>query len=109
IYLGTETWAKEMRRRLQSKPRSTEHPRTQRAIGRPKIGRIVRVGAALTGVKSIAVRAMRGGPIRRLIAWLAWNEGLLRLREIAAALGVRSTGYISSEIRRCEREFAIRP
>ncbi len=109
IFLGTETWAREMRQRLQSKRRSPERPRTQRAVGRPKIGRIIRVVAALTGIKSTVLRAMRGGPLRRLIAWLAWNEGLLRLREIAAALGVRSSGYISNEIRRCRRELATNP
>lgn len=106
IYLGTESWAKQMRHMLQSKRRSREHPRTERAVGRPKMGRIVRVVAALCGLRSRVVRAMRGGVQRRLIAWLAWNEGLLRLREIAAALGLRSAGHVSTEIRRCQRELA---
>lgn len=106
IYLGTESWAREMRKVLQSRTRSREHPRTQRAVGRPKIGRIIRVIGALTGIRSRVLRALRGGPQRRLIAWLAWNEGLLRLREIAAALGLRSSGHVSTEIRRCQRELA---
>jgi putative transposase len=109
IYLGSEKWARNMRRLLQSKQRSTEHPRKQRAIGRPKLRHIVRVVAVLAGTKANAIRAMRGGPIRRLIAWIGWNEGLSRLRDIASALGLRSLGHVSNEIRRCQREMASDP
>jgi hypothetical protein len=49
---------------------------------------------------------MRGGPLRRLIAWIGWHEGLTTLRSIAASLRLRSEGHISGMIRRCEREFA---
>ena len=31
FYLGTEEWTKAMRRRVESKPRSTDHPKLQRA------------------------------------------------------------------------------
>ena len=41
-----------------------------------------------------------------LAAWIGWNEGLLRLREIAAALRLRSAGYISTLIRRGDDELA---
>src|SRR5260221_6129309 len=37
-------------------------------------------------------------PVRRLIAWIGWNEGLLPLRVIAGALGLRSLGHVSNEI-----------
>jgi REP element-mobilizing transposase RayT len=106
IYLGSETWARNMRRVLQSKQRSPDHPRTQRAIGRPKLRHIVRVVAVLAGTKANAIRTTRGGPIRRLIAWIGWNEGLSRLRDIATALGLRSLGHVSNEIRRCQLELA---
>ena len=109
IYLGSETWARSMRRLLASKPRSREHPRQQRAVGRPKLARIFRVVSALTGMKARAVREARGGPIRRLIAWIGWNEGLSPLRLIAGALGLRSLGHISGEIRRCEWDLAHDP
>jgi hypothetical protein len=39
------------------------------------------------------------------VAWLGWNEGLLTLRAIAASLRLRSEGYVSALIRRCDREF----
>jgi hypothetical protein len=48
---------------------------------------------------------MRGGPLRRLVAWIGWHEGLVTLRSIAASLRLRSEGHVSSMIRRCEREF----
>jgi hypothetical protein len=105
IYLGSETWARNMRRVLQSKRRSPEHPRTQRAIGRPKLRHIIRVVAVLAGTKAHSIRSTQGGPIRRLIAWIGWNEGLSRLRDIASALGLRSLGHVSNEIRRCQLEL----
>ncbi|HXH39784.1 MAG TPA: transposase [Thermoanaerobaculia bacterium] len=37
LYLGTEEWIKSMRKRVEAKPRSTDHTRTQRAVGRPKM------------------------------------------------------------------------
>jgi putative transposase len=109
IYLGSEKWARSMRRVLQSKPRSPEHPQKQRAIGRPKLRNIVRTVAVLTGTTPREVRAARGGPTRRLIAWIGWNEGLSRLRDIAFALGLRSLGHVSNEIRRCQGEMAVEP
>src|SRR5258707_1359026 len=99
IYLGSEKWARSMRKVLQSKRRSREHPRQQRAVGRPKLGRIIRIVSVLTGVNPRAVREARGGPIRRLIAWLGWNEGLSPLRAIASAFGLRSLRPISGAIR----------
>jgi hypothetical protein len=41
-----------------------------------------------------------------MVAWIAWNEGLETLRTIAAALRLRSEGYVSNLIRRCERELS---
>jgi hypothetical protein len=44
--------------------------------------------------------------LRRLAAWIGWNEGLITLRSIAASLRLRSEGHVSGMIGRCEREFA---
>ena len=41
LYLGTEKWTKAMRKLVETKPRSTDHPRTQRAVGRPKMHLII--------------------------------------------------------------------
>ena len=104
IYLGSESWAKRMRKIVESKPRSTDHPKRHRAIGRPKMAAIVSAVAHVTGRSIASVRGTRT-PMRWLIAWIGWHEGLVTLRSIAASLRLRSEGYISSMIRRCEREF----
>lgn len=105
IYLGTEEWTKKMRREVESKPRSTDHPKEQRAVGRPTMDAIVSAVARVGGMTASAVREMRGGSLRRLVAWIGWHEGLATLRTIAASLRLRSEGHISRLIRRCDQEF----
>jgi hypothetical protein len=67
---------------------------------------IVAAVARAAAKRAAEVIAMRGGPLRRLIAWIGWHEGLTTLRSIAASLRLRSEGHVSGMIRRCEREFA---
>ncbi|HEY0143203.1 MAG TPA: hypothetical protein VGF48_20085, partial [Thermoanaerobaculia bacterium] len=67
---------------------------------------IVKTVAVVGSTSHETARSVRGGPLRRLIAWIGWHEGLVTLRSIAAALRLRSEGYVSNLIRRCEREFA---
>ena len=106
IYLGGEEWTKRMRTLVESRPRSTDHPKPQRAVGRPDLRAIVRTVALIGSTSREVVRSATGGPLRRLIAWIGWHEGLVTLRTIAAALRLRSEGYVSNLIRRCDREFA---
>ncbi len=105
IYLGTQTWAKRIRHAVESKLRSSDHPKAQRAVGRPAMDVIVRTVARVAEASPEEVRSRRAGPLRRLIAWIGWHEGLVTLRSIAASLRLRSEGYVSDLIRRCEREF----
>ncbi|MFZ2492797.1 MAG: hypothetical protein WA208_15050, partial [Thermoanaerobaculia bacterium] len=49
------------------------------------------------------------GPLRLLAAWIGWNEGWITLRSIAASLRLRSEGYVSTLIARCERAFSRDP
>jgi REP element-mobilizing transposase RayT len=105
IYLGTEEWTRTMRKVVETKPRSTDHPRAQRAVGRPKIHMIVDAVGNAAGMTAASIRATRGGALRRLVAWIGWHEGLITLRSIAAGLRMRSEGHISNLIRRCEREL----
>jgi putative transposase len=105
IFLGSEEWALQMRKKVEEKPRSSEHPAKQRAIGRPKMAYIIEAIGQVTGGTAEAIRASHGGPLRMLAAWVGWNEGLLTLGSIAAALRLRSAGHISNLIRRCEDEF----
>ncbi len=105
IYLGGSEWAKQMRNIVESRPRSTDHPVKQRAIGRPTVQKVIAAVAEVGAQATETVRSKGGGALRRMVAWIAWNEGLVTLRSIAAALRLRSEGYISNLIRRCEREL----
>ena len=106
IFLGGEQWAGQMRKRIESKPRSTDHPKAQRALGRPSMATTVETVARVAGIPSDVARSRTAGRWRRLIAWIGWHEGLVTLRSIAATLRLRSEGHVSQLIRRCEREFA---
>ena len=103
LYLGSEAWTKAMRGRVESKPRSTDHPRLKRAVGRPKMHLIVGAVAKAADMTVAAIRATRGGMSRQLAAWIGWHEGPVTLRSIAASLRLRSEGHISNLIKRCER------
>lgn len=107
IYLGAAAWRRKMRKLVESKPRSTDHPKTHRAVGRPKMHRVISAVAKAAGETAAAIRSRRGGALRRLAAWIGWNEGLVTLRTIAASLRLRSEGHVSGMIRRCEREFTF--
>ena len=106
IYLGSAGWARAMRKKVESKPRSTDHPKTQRAIGRPRMQEVIAAVGKAAGESAAAIRAMRGGSLRCLAAWIGWHEGWLTLRSIAASLRLRSEGHVSNLIRRCELEFS---
>lgn len=103
IYLGGESWTKAMRAQVESKIRSSDHPRAQRAVGRPHMSAIIGAVAKVTGETTDRIRTTR--PFRALVAWIGWNEGLITLREIAASLRLRSEGHISNMIRSVELQF----
>ena len=105
VFLGGEDWAKKMRHQVESKPRSTDHPKSHRSVGRPKMHAVVEAVARSGGTTAENVRSRRGDPLRALIAWIGWNDGLHTLRSIAASLRLRSEGHISRLIRKCETMF----
>lgn len=109
IYLGTEEWVKTMREKVEAKPRSTDHPRTQRAVGRPKMYTIVDAVAKVAGETVESIRVNRRSGLKALVAWIGWHEGLVTLRSIAASLRLRSEGHMSNLIKRCERLLADDP
>jgi REP element-mobilizing transposase RayT len=105
IFLGEEAWTRAMRKIVEIKPRSTDHPKAQRAVGRPKMHRIVEAVGNAAGATRSWIRQTRGNALRRLAAWIGWHEGLLTLRSIAAGVLLRSEGHVSDLIRRCDEEF----
>jgi putative transposase len=108
MYFGSEVWAKRMRKMVESRPRSTDHPKAHRAVGRPQMHQIVATVARVAGHTAATIRE-RGNALRRLVAWIGWHEGLVTLRSIAASLRLRSEGHVSRMIRRCETEFSVDP
>jgi hypothetical protein len=93
ICLGGEEWAKQMRRIIESRPRSTDHPVKQRSVGRPTVQKVVAAVAEAAKQAKDVVRSRGGGSLRRrLVAWIALNEGLETLRTITATLRLRSEG-----------------
>ena len=106
IYLGSAEWVESMRKVIAEKPRSDEHARAQRLIPRLKMAKVVKAVANVCGIEEKDLRHHHGGAPRMLVACIGWNEGLLRLREIAAALRLRSAGYISTLIRKGDGELA---
>ena len=105
VYLGSEAWLQRVRKIVESKVRSTDHPKAQRAVGRPNMPAVIAAVARVSGTTAGNLRARRGGPLRRLAAWIGWNEGLTTLRSIAASLRLRSEGHVSNMIRRCASEL----
>jgi putative transposase len=106
IYLGGEAWISKVRQLVESKPRSDDHPRVQRAPGRPSLQKIITAVAEAFEIEAAGVQEGRGGAARMLAAWLGRYEGESRLRSIAATLRLRSSGYVSDLIAACERELA---
>jgi hypothetical protein len=110
IYLGSAEWVERMRKVVAEKPRSDEHARAQRLIPRLKMATVVKTVAKtvakICGIEEKDLRHRHGGAPRMLAARIGWNEGLLRLREIAATLRLRSSGSISTLIRNGDGEPA---
>ena len=105
IFLGSDPWMRQMREVIEGKLVSTDHPKNQRAVGRPSMATIVSAVSRASNLERARVISATGGRLRRLVAWLGWHEGLVTLRGIAASLRLRSEGYVSALIRRCEREL----
>ena len=62
-------------------------------------------GAFRTSARDI--RESSGGAARMIAAWLGWYEGLHRLRSIAAALRLRSSGRVSDLVAEAERALRV--
>ncbi len=109
IFLGGEEWVKKMRKIAESKPRSTDYPKLQRSVGRPKMHAVISAVAKAAREPESAIRHTHGGILRRIAAWVGWYEGWLTLKSIAAGLRLRSEGHISGLIKRADQEFGQDP
>ncbi len=99
LYLGSDSWLETIKEKIESKPRSDEHPREQRQICRPEMAKIIPVVAKVFEVTEEEIRHGHGGTARGTAAWLGCYEGILTRRAIAASLRLRSQGRVSDLIR----------
>ncbi|MDQ6800410.1 MAG: transposase [Acidobacteriota bacterium] len=106
IYLGSETWMKRVQEQVDLKPRADEHPRMQRVVQTPTMARVIAAVATTLSVHEGRIRHGRGGVSRMIVAWIAWHEAMLTLRQIAAGLRLRSAGHASYLIRGCDEKLA---
>jgi putative transposase len=104
VYLGGVEFIQRVQKMIESKPRSSEHPRPQREVGRPPMSAMMTVVCEKLGLTPEEVRERRGDLSRMVIAHLGVREGLKTLRVIAHTLGLRSLGHISNLAKRCEAE-----
>jgi REP element-mobilizing transposase RayT len=102
IYLGSEAWVASLRKQVEAEMLSDVHPHAQRWLGRPAMPKILRAVAHAFGISEATLRTSHGGAARRMAAWLAWYEGLQKLRTIAASLRLQSSSRARALVRECE-------
>jgi hypothetical protein len=89
-YLGSDEWLDQVKRKVDEKLRSDDHPWQQRAVRIPTMAAV----ADVVGKTLNADLHRRGNTMPRSIAaWIASNEALLTNRQIAAGLRLRSAGH----------------
>ena len=109
MYLGTAAWIEKVQKVIDEEERNEEHPRAQVNPGRPEVGDVAEAVAKTFDVTPEAIAEGRGTLERRLVAYIAFEDGLIPLRRIAKQLGVTSAGGISTLVARCRRELVLDP
>lgn len=105
MYLGREEWIDLIRERVALKPRSQEHPRSQRLQTNCSMQEVIAVVADAFSIPEHRIRNGHGGTPRMVAAWIAWNQGLLTQREIAEGLCLRGRMQITRLVQSCRREL----
>jgi putative transposase len=109
IYLGTASWIDRIQALLDESERSEEHPRASVHPGRPEFDDVVDAVAKTFDTTAEAIETSHGTLERRLVAWFAFEEGLVPLRRIAKRLDLTSAGGISSLVARCRKGLTTDP
>ena len=105
LFLGTAAWIEKMQALIDAQERSEDAPRKQVHPGRPELEHVIEAVAAAFETTGEAIAAERGTLARRVVAYLAFEDGLVTQRKIARALGLTSAGGISGLASRCRREL----
>jgi REP element-mobilizing transposase RayT len=106
IFLGTASWIEKIQKLLDEEERSEEHPRAQVHPGRPDLQDVIEAVAKTFDTTPEAIAGSHGTLERRLVAYLAFEDGLVPLRRIARQLGLKSAGGVSNLVSRCRKELA---
>ena len=109
IYLGTASWIDRVQALIDETERSQELPRAQVHPGRPELDDVLSAVASTFDTTPEMIAAGHGTLERRLVAWFAFEEGLVPLRRIAKCLGLTSAGGISRLVSRCRKEITRDP
>jgi len=109
MFLGTPEWIARMQEHLDQSDQSVEHPRAQVHPGRPEPDDVLMAVAQTFDTAVETILKSRGALERRMVAYFAFEEGLVTLQKIAERLKLRSRGGISGLISRFRREMAKDP
>lgn len=104
-YLGTAPWIDRIQALLDEHEQSEDLPRGQVHPGRPELADVLSAVATTFDTTPEAITQSHGTLERRLVAWFAFEEGLVPLRRIARRLGLTSAGGISKLVSRCRQEI----
>jgi putative transposase len=104
-YLGTAAWIDRIQTLLDEHEQCEDLPRTQVHPGRPDLDDVLSAVATTFDTTPEAITQSHGTLERRLVAWFAFEEGLVPLRRIAKRLGLTSAGGISKLVQRCREEL----
>lgn len=100
IFLGTTEWIGEVQKMIDEQPRSDELPLAQRTPGRPTMDDVIEAVAKTFDITADQIRDRSATTAREVAVWLAFQEGLVRQSEIAAALGIHRS-RVSALVGRC--------
>lgn len=103
IFLGSDSWLQTIADRLCNRAFSEEHPQEQLLPLRPRFEDVVQATAAV--LDRACEDVLRDPLARRLIAWIAFQDGLYRQIEIARELGLPRRSAAGSLIARCRRDL----
>ena len=105
MYLGTAAWIDRVQALVDQSEKSEEHARAQVHPGRPELEDVVEAVAATFDTTAKTIIESHGTLERRLVAYFAFEEGLVPLRRIAKHLGLTSAGGMSTLVSRCREEI----
>jgi putative transposase len=105
IYLGTASWIDRIQKLLDEKEQSEDLQRSQVHPGRPELDDVIDAVAKTFDTTPESITQSHGTLERRLVAYFAFEEGLVQLRRIAKRLGLTSAGGISTLVSHCREEI----